>query len=81
MAELDEGAQLSTPEFWDNRYVAADTASNQPTHEWFRGFKSLRPWLSKHLLEAKSTESNPTILHLGSGDSVRPPGSRHDVVN
>src|ERR1700753_2179234 len=72
MTVADEGAELSTPAFWDNRYSTADTSSNQPTHEWFRGFESLRPWLSKSLFEVRPAEQNPFILHLGCGDSVSP---------
>lgn len=71
MTAPDEGAELSTAGFWDGRYGAADASNDQPTHEWFRGYESLRPWLSKNLIEAKPAEANPTILHLGSGDSVR----------
>jgi len=70
MAKPSEAQELSLPAFWDNRYNSADLAENQPTHEWFRGFDSLNPWLSKHLFIERPANSAPMIMHLGCGDSV-----------
>lgn len=42
-----------------------------PTHEWLRTFKTLQPFLQRHLYAPYPPHSRPRILHLGSGDSVR----------
>jgi hypothetical protein len=72
MGNLSEAEELSFASFWDKRYDIAgeDLSNDQPTHEWFRGFDSLKPWLAKHLFTPHPAERNPLILHLGSGDSV-----------
>ncbi|KAF2131842.1 hypothetical protein P153DRAFT_364327 [Dothidotthia symphoricarpi CBS 119687] len=71
MPKTDEGAALGHASFWDERYAkAAD--SSKPTHEWFRDFESLEPFFSKHLFAIRKAESQPKILHLGSGDSTIP---------
>jgi hypothetical protein len=70
MAAPDEAEELAFASFWDKRYSAADTSSKEPTHEWFRGFESLKPWFSKHIFGSRPATSSPAILHLGSGDSV-----------
>lgn len=73
----EEGKSLSNPDFWNSRYSVSD--GSNPTHEWFRSYEALRPFLKKHLLPAEGCESGegekgkgngPRILHLGSGDSV-----------
>lgn len=69
MPKTDEGATLGHASFWDERYSKADDSS-KPTHEWFRDFASLEPFLSKHLFTVRQPDSKPRILHLGSGDSV-----------
>jgi hypothetical protein len=70
MTSAAEAAKLGHAEFWDERYAKAEDGS-KPTHEWFRDFQSLEPFFAKHLFETRTIESNPRILHLGSGDSVR----------
>ena len=69
MGSDEEGKALATPEFWNSRYNQAD--GENPTHEWFRSFSALKPFLQKHLFEQRSPETRPRIVHLGSGDSVR----------
>lgn len=67
---IEEDQQLSNSEYWDSRYVTSN--GDDPTHEWFRSFDHLLPFLSKNLLEqpGRTAQDNPKILHLGSGDSV-----------
>jgi hypothetical protein len=69
MGQLSEAEELSHASFWDKRYDASNEQP-EPTHEWFRGFESLKPWLQKHLFTPYPAEKNPIVLHLGSGDSV-----------
>lgn len=70
MAEQDLQA-LTHPQYWDAHYVDGDGAT--PTHEWFRSYEDLSPFLTTHLLEAEGCkpEDKPLILHIGTGDSVR----------
>jgi EEF1A lysine methyltransferase 4 len=70
MAESSEAEELAVASFWDKRYATVDPSNNQPTHEWFRGFDSLKSWLSKYLFNVRPAELAPIILHLGCGDSV-----------
>lgn len=63
--------RLAHPEFWDERYATAEDSA--PTHEWFRTFAELLPFLQPKLFNARPPATNPKILHLGSGDSVRLP--------
>lgn len=63
--------RLAHPEFWDERYATAEDSA--PTHEWFRTFAELLPFLEPKLFDARPPATNPKILHLGSGDSVRFP--------
>jgi hypothetical protein len=72
MASDTEAAALSRTEFWDERYSKADEG-DKPTHEWFQDFAALEPFFHSNLFEVRSPESNPHLLHLGSGDSVRLP--------
>ncbi|RYO79132.1 hypothetical protein DL763_009399 [Monosporascus cannonballus] len=62
--------QLSHPKYWDGKY--ADTAEDAQLHEWFRTFDELKRFLDKNLFQARRPETNPRILHLGSGDSTIP---------
>jgi hypothetical protein len=62
-----EGA-LSTSEYWDLRYAQAD--GENATHEWFRSFSALLPFLQSNLFDARPIDQKPKILHFGSGDSV-----------
>lgn len=75
MGEPSEAEELAFASFWDKRYDSLSSAENKPTHEWFRGFDSLRPWFSKHLFTDRPPEGAPTILQLGCGDSVLRPKS------
>lgn len=63
----EEVEKLVYPEFWDQRYI--HSAGDEPTHEWYRTFEDLAPFFVK-LYEAYGPETNPKLLHLGSGDSV-----------
>jgi len=68
MADVKSEQELAFPSFWDARY--RDHNGDEPSHEWFKSFDSLQPFFNKHLLESKGPDTNPRILHLGSGDSV-----------
>lgn len=61
--------ELASPEYWDKRYAkhSRGSESEHGTHEWFRTFEQLRPFLQKELPDPISA---PRILHLGCGDSV-----------
>lgn len=63
--------QLAHPEFWNERYATAE--ADKPTHEWFRTFDELMPFLEPHLFDARGPSTKPRVLHLGSGDSVCAP--------
>ncbi|KAH7259345.1 S-adenosyl-L-methionine-dependent methyltransferase [Fusarium redolens] len=69
---IAEDQQLGLSEYWDSRYATSN--NNDPTHEWFRSFSQVLPFLQKNLLEqpGRTAQDNPKILHLGSGDSVVP---------
>lgn len=66
-------ANLGHSWYWDDHYSKTD--GEKPTHEWFRSFADLEPFLQKFLLDSpgRRPDDNPLILHLGSGDSVRNP--------
>lgn len=66
----EEISALKNPEYWDERYSKAE--GDEPTHEWFRSYSDLEPFFTKHLFEKYSPAKDPTILHLGAGDSVGP---------
>ncbi|KAK6441300.1 hypothetical protein LTR95_002467 [Oleoguttula sp. CCFEE 5521] len=70
MGADEKGKALATPEYWNSRYEKS--ASDQPTHEWFRSFEALKPFLEPHLYVPFPAENNPRIVHLGSGDSTVP---------
>lgn len=59
---------LARAEYWDGRYAKSDGLA--PTHEWFRTYRDLQPFLERHLFEPFKPALNPKILHLGAGDSV-----------
>ena len=70
MSRADKDAQaLAHAEFWDERYTKSDGSG--PTHEWFRSYSDLEPFLESHLFKTYPPARNPRILHLGAGDSVR----------
>lgn len=62
---IEEDRALSSPDYWDGRYAGGDG------HEWFRSYDDLEPFLRPSLFEAFAPSSEPVVLHLGSGDSVR----------
>ncbi|KAK3051365.1 hypothetical protein LTR09_007388 [Extremus antarcticus] len=64
MKDSTDGQELSTAEYWNDRYATANG------HEWFKSFAALQPFFGKHLLSSRSKDSR--ILHLGSGDSTIP---------
>lgn len=64
----EENERLAHPSFWDQRYAQAE--GDRPTHEWFRNFAELEAFLDRRLFQTRSPNTNPRILHLGSGDSV-----------
>ena len=64
-----EAKALGHPEYWDERYSRSD--GEQPTHEWFKTYDDLQPFLEKHLFGFRNPQAHPRILHLGAGDSVR----------
>jgi hypothetical protein len=64
-AELE---RLAHSEYWDERY--AKVGLDEQVHEWFRSFNDLVPFFERHLFQQQKAETNPRILHLGSGDSV-----------
>ncbi|KAM0531466.1 hypothetical protein ACHAP9_006197 [Verticillium nonalfalfae] len=66
----EELEKLAHPEFWDERYSTAE--ADTPTHEWFRTFDELLPFLEPNLFGSRGPLTNPKILHLGSGDSTIP---------
>ncbi|KAI7152970.1 hypothetical protein KC349_g8664 [Hortaea werneckii] len=71
MSKADKDAQaLAHAEFWNERYDKSDGSG--PTHEWFRSYSDLQPFLGKHLFETFPPAQSPRILHLGAGDSTVP---------
>ena len=62
--------ELSRSEYWDERHKTSTTTGDEPSHEWFKGFENLKPFITTHLLEPKRPDENPRVLHLGCGDSV-----------
>jgi hypothetical protein len=69
----EDQKELAFAVYWDGRYNISD--GEQPTHEWFKNYDALQPFLTKTLFQDRGAEKNPRILHLGSGDSVRSPSS------
>ncbi len=59
--------ELGFPDYWNKRYETGSEVDGG-THEWFRTFEKLRPFLEKTL---PKPSAQPRILHLGCGDSVR----------
>lgn len=68
-AETDTVEDLAQPGYWDARY--ANEKPGDPTHEWFRNYEDLSAFLERRLKAAKPPHTNPRILHLGAGKSVR----------
>ena len=69
MSNSDEEAKaLAHLDYWDERYSKSD--STGPTHESFRSYSDLKPFLTKHLFGPYAPHQRPEILHLGAGDSV-----------
>ncbi|KAF5962280.1 endothelin-converting enzyme 2 [Fusarium bulbicola] len=69
---IAEDQQLAFSEYWDGRYATSN--NNDSAHEWYRSFSQVLQFLQKNLFEqaGRTAHDNPTILHLGSGDSVVP---------
>ena len=59
--------ELGFPEYWNRRYQSI-SSDGESSHEWFRTFDKLRPFLERKL---PNSSLRPRILHLGCGDSVR----------
>ncbi|KAI0459853.1 S-adenosyl-L-methionine-dependent methyltransferase [Xylaria acuta] len=70
MVSDEELAKLAEPGYWDARYDK--TLPGEQLHEWFCSFADLEEFLKLYLFQAHPAESNPRILHLGSGDSTVP---------
>ncbi|KAI1827052.1 S-adenosyl-L-methionine-dependent methyltransferase [Xylaria intraflava] len=70
MGSDGEPTKLAEPGYWDARYDA--TLPGEQLHEWFRSFADLEELLKLSLFHDYPAESNPRILHLGSGDSTVP---------
>lgn len=70
MSPSNENERLAHPEFWDARYSNAPEGEDAPTHEWFRTYQDLEAFFQNHLVKWRAPETNPRIVHLGSGDSV-----------
>jgi SAM-dependent methyltransferase len=70
MGPDEEGKALATPEYWDSRY--AQSNGEDPTHEWFRSYEALEPFFKENLFATKPPDSQPKIVHLGTGDSTIP---------
>lgn len=58
--------ELGFPAYWNKRYENA--SQTEGGHEWFRSFEKLRPFLEREL---PNPASEPRLIHLGCGDSVR----------
>ncbi|KAL1893552.1 hypothetical protein Sste5346_006382 [Sporothrix stenoceras] len=58
----------------DNNSAEVKPATDAPTHEWFRSYKDLEPFLAKTLFDRPGWRAvdSPSVLHLGCGDSVIP---------
>jgi EEF1A lysine methyltransferase 4 len=67
-ADDDKSGSLAHPQYWDERYAKENP--NEPSREWFRDYKDLSSFLEKRLFSDRPPQSNPRILHLGSGKSV-----------
>ncbi|KAF1819275.1 uncharacterized protein K489DRAFT_326276 [Dissoconium aciculare CBS 342.82] len=66
----EDQKELAFAVYWDGRYTVSD--GEQPTHEWFKNYSALQPFLTKVIFQDRAPEKNPRILHLGSGDSTVP---------
>lgn len=64
----DELKRMACIEYWDDRYVEVDLETQ--LHEWYKSFSDLKPFFARHLFQTRGPETEPKILHLGSGDSV-----------
>lgn len=58
----------SHSEYWDERY--AKVGADEQVHQWFQSFKDLVPSFNQRLFKVRTSETNPRILPLESGDSV-----------
>lgn len=65
--DASSSKELGLPEYW-NRCYESNSTGGKSSHEWFRTFEKLRPFLETKL---PPSSLEPRILHLGCGDSVR----------
>ncbi|KAL7908230.1 hypothetical protein GGI35DRAFT_453654 [Trichoderma velutinum] len=67
---VDEEQVLAYSNYWDSGYSKSN--GEAPTHEWYRSFSELETFFQDNMfgLPRYKAETNPKILHLGSGDSV-----------
>lgn len=67
--DIIEAGKLGSSSYWNSEYsICAIEASS---HEWFRTFEEIWPWMAKYIINRLPPELNPRLLHLGCGDSVR----------
>lgn len=66
-----EEKELAHAEYWDGHYSQAN--GEESVCEWYRSYSDLEPFFQKNFFGKPGwrPEDNPSILHLGSGDSVR----------
>lgn len=55
--------------YWD-RYYEFAPIGEEPVHEWIGSMESLKPFLEANMFGQWPPETNPSIIHLGAGDSV-----------
>ena len=67
-----ENEQLANADYWDDRYKGQqeDQSADKASHEWYRSYQDLESFFDNHLFTAFKPDTQPCILHLGSGDSV-----------
>lgn len=66
--DVIEARKLRHSSYWDCEYSLC--AIDSSSHEWFRSFEDLWPWMAKYIINRLPSEADPQILHLGCGDSV-----------
>jgi len=73
MSDAKTLEELAFAKYWDERYAKPDA---EESFEWFKSYENLRGFLGKWLPEVKETGQGevrggqPSILHLGCGNSV-----------
>jgi len=74
MPATESEQELAFPSYWDAR--CQDYDGDEPSHEWYESFEGLKQVFRKYVLTPKSPDTNPRMIHLGSGDSV---GASHAI--